>query len=217
MNRKRLIAAIFYVAASAAMLWCVWIGLQRPLPWKWELRRTERAMLLEPVEVLYHDRNKGVTVAANDDFVVLQGHTKKDTELILYDGDVLLFPVEDGAGAAVWGDFFGFVLYLCGYETSGQAVWANADLDLFVDGRLFSSLNQTAKNENGAFLFRLAEGNCTFTGTKWPNEGLRDVGFLSRYGVLDTNWSYHLTMTFYDEENHVTAIHEIGGGNHEDR
>jgi hypothetical protein len=73
----------------------------------------------------------------------------------------------------------------------------------------------TAKKEDGAFLFRLAEGNCTFTGTKWPNEGLRDVGFLSRYGVVDTNWSYHLTMTFYDEENHVTAIHEIGGGNHE--
>ena len=215
MNRRRLLGTVFYVAASLALLWCVWVGFHKPLPWKWELRRAERAMLLEPVEVLHHDRSKGVTVAANDDFVVLQGHTKKDTELILYDGDVLLFPVEDGAGAAVWGDFFGFVLYLCGYETSGKAVWADAALDLFVDGRLVSGLSQTAKKENGAFFFRLAEGSCTFTGTEWPNEGLRDVSFLNRYGVVDTNWSYHLTMTFYDENNHVTAIYETGGATHE--
>ena len=215
MNRKRLIAAVFYVAASLALLWCAWIGLQKPLPWKWELRRAERAMLLEPMEVLYHDRNKGVTVAANDDFVALQGHTKKDRELMLYDGDFLLFPVEDGAGAAVWSDFFGFALYLCGHETSGQAVWANVDLDLFMDGRLFSSLNQTAKREDNAFFFRLSEGTCSFTGTQWPSEGLQDVGFLNRYGVVDTNWSYHLTMTFYDENNRVTAVHENGGGGYE--
>lgn len=210
MNRRRLIAAVFYVAASLALLWCVWIGLHKPLPWKWELRRAERTMLLEPMEVLYHDRSKGVVVAANDSYVALQGHTKKDTELILYDGDFLLFPVEDGAGAAVWSDFFGFVLYIFGYETAGQAVWANADLDLYANGMLFSSINQTAKKENDAFFFRLAEGSCVFTGEQWPKEGLQAVGLLQRHPSERVQWGYHLTITFYDEENQVTAVHEAG-------
>ena len=75
---------------------------------------------------------------------------------------------------------------------------------------LFSRINQTAKKENDAFFFRLAEGSCVFTGEQWPKEGLQAVGLLQRHPSERVQWGYHLTITFYDEENHVTAVHEAG-------
>ena len=168
-------------------------------------------MLLEPMEILFHDEKN--TVLAVD-----------DKQLALYTGDfygspmfpneLFLFPLENGLGRAIRKDTF-FGMDVWAYDASGKGKQVDMGLAVWYGDSEPHIIRESAQLENGFFTIHVDEDQYGFD--NWKDTALsamvaaeigKTVNFVD---WEDYAWGYAMTLTFYDEAGDVTAVHESEG------
>lgn len=211
MAKARGLRTVFNLLLVLLLLLALWIGLGQPLPWEWAYRRMERALFLEPMEILFHDEEN--TVLAVD-----------DKQLALYTGDfygfpmfpdeLFVFPLENGLGRAIRKETF-FGMDVWAYDASGNAKQVDMRLAIWYGDSEPHIIRESAQLENGFFAIRVDEDQYGFD--NWKDTALsamvaaetgKTVSFAN---WEDCEWGYAMTLTFYDEAGNVTAVHESEG------
>ena len=210
MNGKRFLKTIINLLLAIVLLAGVWSGMRKPLPWKWEYRRMERAMLLEPMEILYHgDEGEVLSVDENN--------------LALYTGDwfgspmwnnmLYLFPLENGYGRAIRKSAF-FELEVWAYDASMQSVQATMTLTIWDQDHTSHTMWSTAQRKEGWYALSVDENRFQ---AEWMNRALKAMIAAetnTRVGFSNINTyesGYEMVLTFYDEAGRVTGTHESEG------
>ena len=208
MTRRRVIGIVFHTVLSLLVLTLLWVAVGMPLPWKWEYRRIERAMLLEPMEILYHGEENEVLSADEEKLGFFTGDS---WGLPMYHNHLYLFPLENGVGRAMRKQTF-FGLDVWAYDASGNSVRADLELTLWTSEHEPVTTRKSAEKEDGLFTFYVDE-----------NENLEDAMEamvaleIGKNVDEETEAGYQLNLIFYDEAGNVTATHESGGTCNEDR
>ena len=214
MAKARGLRTVFNLLLVLLLLLALWIGLGQPLPWKWDYRRMERAMLLEPMEIVYHDEADDMVLSVNDTSLGL--FTGGFWSSTMITKDLFLFPLKDGVGRVLrhhpfWG------LDIWAYDTSGRSTRVEAELQIWDQDHEPKTFRRTAAPEEGVFFVEIDEVDVWNAADEWKNTALEamvaaEVGINLHFADHDTYESgYAMTLTFYDEAGNVTAVHESEG------
>lgn len=206
----RLCMNLFLTVLVLVMLWA---GMGFPLPTELAYRRMERAMLLEPMEILYQ---------GEDDCVL----SVDEEHLGLYTGDyfgtpmhyrsLYLFPLENGLGRAIRKHTF-FGMDVWAYDASGRSTSVDMELQIGRDDLGPKTIRESAQLKNGFFPIHVNESLYHNELTYWHDTALEamiasEIGANLHFADISTyeSW-YSMTLTFYDEAGNVTAVHESEG------
>lgn len=210
MKKHRILRTLLNLALTLLVLIMLWGGLDHPLPWKLAYRRMERAMLLQPMEIVYHDEDD-VVLSADDDHLALYTGSWFGTPM--FPEELHLFPLENGLGRVLRNDSF-FGMDVWAYDSSGVSVRADMELKLCDQTHEPWIVQGTAPLENGFYAFHVGAYNMA----NWESMALsamvaEEIRSNMHFGGMpeDYRMEYEMTLTFYDEAGSVTAVHESGG------
>lgn len=214
MAKARGLRTVFNLLLVLLLLFALWIGLGQPLPWKWDYRRMERAMLLEPMEIVYHDEADNMVLSVNDTSLGL--FTGGFWSSTMITKELFLFPLKDGVGRVLrhhpfWG------LDIWAYDTSGRSTRVEAELQIWDQDHEPMTFRRTALPEEGVFFVKIDEVDEWNAADEWKNTALEamiaaEIGINLHFADHDAYESvYAMTLTFYDEAGNVTAVHESEG------
>lgn len=210
MNGKRIVKTVLNLLLAAFLLLGVWSGMGKPLPWKWEYRRMERAMLLEPMEILYHGENDDVLSV---DERQLAYYTADWVGFPMWNNLMYLFPLENGYGRAIRKDVF-FDMDIWAYDASGQAVRVDMELTVWDETHEPQIIRESAQLTDG--IFPLCVRKSKFD-NNWMDRALEamivaETNTTVHFGEMETYASgYKMVLIFYDESGTVTGKHESEG------
>lgn len=213
MAKTRGLRTVFNLLLSVLLLVMLWVGLGQPLPWEWAYRRMERAMFLEPMEILYHDEN-GAVLSVDDKRLAL--YTGEFWGYPMSPDNLFVFPLENGLGRAIRKDTF-FGMDVWAYDASGQSARVDMKLKIWHQDSQPHIIRESARLENGFFAIHVDESQYAYDVTGWKDAALAamiaaETGLHVGFGDWDDFESgYAMTLTFYDEAGNVTAVHESEG------
>ena len=166
MNGKRFLKTIINLLLAIVLLAGVWSGMRKPLPWKWEYRRMERAMMLEPMEILYHGEKDEVL-------------SVDEKQLALYTGDWSGFPLwnnmiylsalEDGFGRVIRKEIF-FEMDIWAYDASGRSSQVEMELSVWDREHAPQTIQASAMLTDGFFPICVEESQFD---SKWMDRALK--------------------------------------------
>lgn len=210
MNRKRIVKTAINLLLSVLLVIGTWSGIRKPLPWKWEYRRMERAMLLEPMEIVYHGE-EGEVLSVDE------------KQLALYTGDwfgfpmwnnmIYVSPLENGFGRIVRKEIY-FEMDIWAYDASGQAVQADMELTVWDNEHDPAIIRESAQLADGFFAFCIHQSKFEDT---WMDRALQTMvaaEIHTRFGfegAEEYESGYNMVLTFYDETGNIVGTHESGG------
>lgn len=213
MKRYRGVRLCLNLLLSVLVLVMLWTGLGQPLPWEWAYRRMERAMFLEPMEILYHDED-GSVLSVDDKQLAL--YTGDFRGFPMFTEDLFLFPLENGLGRAIRKDTF-FGMDIWAYDASGQSARVDMKLKIWRKDVQPHIIRETAQLEDGFFAIHVDENQFDSGSVDWRDTALEamiaaETGINAAFGGWEAyEAGYAMTLTFYDEAGYVTAIHESEG------
>ena len=195
MKRGRVLKTVVNLLVGIVVLAVLWSGLGFPLPDQWDYRRMERAMLMEPMEIL-RCGDKGEILSVNEAYLGL--YTGHRIGYPMNINEMHLFPLENGAGYAVWKGFF-FEVELWAYEETGRAVEARAT----------EKIRLRAFKEDGIFPFSMYRYGEDVN--SWKARAMEDMVWREMGEAMQEKSGYRIAITFYDETGTVVALRENGG------
>ena len=212
MRKYRGVRTVINLSLTLLVLIMVWGGLNHPLPWKLAYRRMERAMLLQPMEIIYQDGD-GVTLSVDENNLAL--YTGEWFGAPMWPEELHLFPMENGVGRVLrTHSFIGMDVWA--YDSSGQSV--RADMELIIRRNQVQEpwvVQQTAQlQKSGFYAFHVGDYNMY----QWKELALRamvaeEIRSNMNFGGMPEEYrmDYEMTLTFYDAAGNITAVHESGG------
>ena len=210
MNGKRIVKTILNLLLVVILLMGVWSGMRKPLPWKWEYRRMERAMLLEPMEILYHgDQDEVLSV----DEKQLALYTGSWFGFPLWNNMMYLSPLENGCGRVIRKHTF-FDLEVWAYDASERSVQVDMKLTIWDQDHAGHTMQASAQRIDGWYALSVDESKFQ---AEWMDQALRamiaaETHTRVHFVDFDTYESgYQIVLTFYDEAGRVTGTHESEG------
>ena len=162
-------------------------------------------MLLDPMEIL-RCGDKGEILSVNE--ACLGFYTGHRIGYPMNRNEMHLFPLENGAGYAVWKGFF-FEVELWAYEETGRAVEAELELELWQEGRTTEKIRLRAFKEDGIFPFSVYQYGEDVN--SWKARAMEDMVWREMGEAMREKSGYRITITFYDETGTVVALRKNGG------
>lgn len=214
MKRYRGARLCLNLLLAALVLVMVWAGRSFPLPVELAYRRMERAMLLEPMELIHINKEDGTVLSADHQRLAL--FTGEFQGFPTYRRTMYLFPLENGLGRAIRKQpFFGTDIWA--YDASENAIRVEMALTLRREGAEPHTIYGEANAENGFFPIHL-EAEAYHDGmTDWQETAIdamiaAEIGSNLHFADHSNYESgYSMTLTFYDAAGNVTAVHESEG------
>jgi len=210
MKKHRVLRTAVNLALTVLVLIMIWGGLNHPLPWKQAYRRMERAMLVEPMEIVYHGED-GVVLSADEDYLAL--YTGRWFGSPMFPEELHRFPLTNGVGRVLRNHMF-FGMDVWAYDSSGQSV--RADMELVIRDQDYGPwvIRETAQLENGFYSFHAGD----YDMEDWKELALsamvaEEIHSNMHFGGMPEDYvmHYEMTLTFYDQAGQETAVHESGG------
>lgn len=210
MKKHRTLKTVCNLALALLVLVMIWAGLNHPLPWKQAYRRMERAMLLEPMEIIYHGE-EDVVLSADENHLAL--YTGRWFGSPMFPEELHRFPLTNGVGRVLrCENFFGMDVWA--YDGSHRSVRADMELAIRDQEHGPWTVRETAHLENGFYDFHVGG----YDMVDWKELALNamvaeEIHSNMHFGGMPENYrmDYEMTLTFYDEAGNVTAEHESGG------
>ena len=205
-----MIKTILNLLLAIVLLAGIWSGMRKPLPWKWAYRRAERAMLLEPMEILHHgDLDEVLSVDENN----LALYTGDWFGFPMYPNMFYLFPMENGYGRVIRKNTF-FELEIWAYDASEKSTVVDMRLTIWDQDHADYTMWASAKQKNGWYALSVDESKFQAQWMDRALEGMIAAETNTRVGFADIDIyvsGYEMVLTFYDEAGNVTGIHESEG------